>query len=50
MQDDFLLPPVTVDWKPYRSPAATSWMLSFAGSLQYWQQLTHVVLYCISLE
>ncbi|CAK8560429.1 unnamed protein product [Lathyrus sativus] len=36
MKEEFPLPTVTVDWKKFRFPAATSWMLGFAGRLQYW--------------
>ncbi|CAK8535979.1 unnamed protein product [Lathyrus sativus] len=35
MKEGFLLPPVTVDWKKFHSPAVTSWMLRFAGRLQH---------------
>ncbi|CAK8533253.1 unnamed protein product [Lathyrus sativus] len=43
MKEGFPLPPVTVDWKKFRSPAATSWMIGFAGCLQHWQQLTPIL-------
>ncbi|CAK8536513.1 unnamed protein product [Lathyrus sativus] len=43
MKEGFPLPPVTIDWKKFRSPAATSWMLGFAGRLQHWQQLTPIL-------
>ncbi|CAK8573991.1 unnamed protein product [Lathyrus sativus] len=43
MKEGFPLPPVIVDWKKFRSPAATSWMLGFAGCLQYWQQLMPIL-------
>ncbi|CAK8538509.1 unnamed protein product [Lathyrus sativus] len=42
-KEGFPLPPVTVDWKKFRSPAATSWMLGFAGRLQHWQQLMPIL-------
>ncbi|CAK8535103.1 unnamed protein product [Lathyrus sativus] len=35
MKEGFPLPPVTVDWKKFRSPAAISWMLGFAGRIQH---------------
>ncbi|CAK8570938.1 unnamed protein product [Lathyrus sativus] len=43
MKERFTLPPVTLDWKKFRSPAATSWMLGFAEHLQHWQQLTPIL-------
>ncbi|CAK8562017.1 unnamed protein product [Lathyrus sativus] len=43
MKEGFPLPPVTVNWKKFRSPAATSWMIGFAGRLQHWQQLTPIL-------
>ncbi|CAK8573478.1 unnamed protein product [Lathyrus sativus] len=43
MKEGFPLPPVTVYWKKFHSPATTSWMLGFAGRLQYWQQLTLIL-------
>ncbi|CAK8561903.1 unnamed protein product [Lathyrus sativus] len=43
MKEGFPLPSVTVDWKKFRSPAATSWMIGFAGRLQHWQQLTPIL-------
>ncbi|CAK8579368.1 unnamed protein product [Lathyrus sativus] len=43
MKEWFPLPPVTVDWKKFRSPTTTSWMLGFAGRLQHWQQLTPIL-------
>ncbi|CAK8574038.1 unnamed protein product [Lathyrus sativus] len=43
MKEGFPLPPVTLDWKNFRSPAATSWMLGFARRLQHWQQLTPIL-------
>ncbi|CAK8567580.1 unnamed protein product [Lathyrus sativus] len=36
MKEGFPLLPMTLDWKKFHSPAATSWMLGFAGHLQYW--------------
>ncbi|CAK8534065.1 unnamed protein product [Lathyrus sativus] len=39
MKEGFPLPPVTVDWKKFRSPAATSWMIGFAGRLQHYQRI-----------
>lgn len=38
-----LMPPVTLNWKKFRSPVATSWTLGFAGRLQHWQLLTPVL-------
>ncbi|CAK8536923.1 unnamed protein product [Lathyrus sativus] len=43
MKEEFPLPPVIVDWKKFRSPAATSWMLGLAERLQHWQQLTPIL-------
>ncbi|KAI5413165.1 hypothetical protein KIW84_057678 [Lathyrus oleraceus] len=40
MKEGFPLSPVTLDWKKFRSYTATSWMLGFAGRLQYWKLLT----------
>ncbi|CAK8543609.1 unnamed protein product [Lathyrus sativus] len=37
MKEGFPLPPVTIDWKKFRSPTTTFWMLGFAGCLQHWQ-------------
>ncbi|KAI5390399.1 hypothetical protein KIW84_075642 [Lathyrus oleraceus] len=34
MKEGFPLPPVTLDWKKFRSHTITSWMLGFAGRLQ----------------
>ncbi|KAI5435977.1 hypothetical protein KIW84_022415 [Lathyrus oleraceus] len=35
MKEGFPLPPVTLDWKKFRSYTAMSWMLGFAGRLQH---------------
>lgn len=43
MKEGFLLPPVTLDWKKFHCPAATSWMLGFAGYLQHWKLLTLIL-------
>ncbi|CAK8566494.1 unnamed protein product [Lathyrus sativus] len=43
MKEGFPFPLVTLDWNKFRSSAATSWMLGFAGRLQHWQQLTHIL-------
>ncbi|CAK8531757.1 unnamed protein product [Lathyrus sativus] len=43
MKEGLPLPSVTVDWKNFRSPAPTSWMLGFAPRLQHWQQLTPIL-------
>ncbi|XP_058777076.1 PKS-NRPS hybrid synthetase cheA-like [Vicia villosa] len=43
MNEGFLLPPVTTDWKKYRTKDATSWMVGFAGRLQHWQHLTPIL-------
>ncbi|CAK8536918.1 unnamed protein product [Lathyrus sativus] len=43
MKEEFPLPPVIVDWKKFRSPAATSWMLGLAERLQHCQQLTPIL-------
>ncbi|XP_050897124.1 uncharacterized protein LOC127103941 [Lathyrus oleraceus] len=42
MKEGFPLPPVTLDWKKFRSHIATTWMLGFAGRMQHWQLLTPV--------
>ncbi|KAI5381250.1 hypothetical protein KIW84_UN0887 [Lathyrus oleraceus] len=44
MKEGFPLPPVTLDWKKFRSHIATTWMLGFAGRMQHWQTYT-----CISM-
>ncbi|XP_050902790.1 uncharacterized protein LOC127115245 [Lathyrus oleraceus] len=33
MNEGFPLPPVTLDWKKYRTLDATSWMIGFVGQL-----------------
>ncbi|KAI5387086.1 hypothetical protein KIW84_073298 [Lathyrus oleraceus] len=43
MKEGFPLPPVTLDWKKFRSHIATTWMLGFAGRMQHWQLLTPVL-------
>ncbi|KAI5411501.1 hypothetical protein KIW84_056543 [Lathyrus oleraceus] len=43
MKEGFPLPPVTLDWRKFRSHTTTSWMLGFAGRLQYWQLLTPIL-------
>ncbi|KAI5423603.1 hypothetical protein KIW84_046511 [Lathyrus oleraceus] len=43
MKEGFPLPPVTLDWRKFRSHTATTWMLEFAGRLQHWQLLTLVL-------
>ncbi|KAI5433347.1 hypothetical protein KIW84_020580 [Lathyrus oleraceus] len=43
MKEGFPLPPVTLDWKKFRSHTATTWMLGFAGRMQHWQLLTPVL-------
>ncbi|KAI5427084.1 hypothetical protein KIW84_032494 [Lathyrus oleraceus] len=43
MKEGFPLPPVTLDWKKFRCPTTTSWMLGFAGRLQHWQLLTPIL-------
>ncbi|KAI5386240.1 hypothetical protein KIW84_072690 [Lathyrus oleraceus] len=43
MKEGFPLPPVTLDWKKFRSHIATTWMLGFAGRMQHWQLLTPIL-------
>ncbi|KAI5384533.1 hypothetical protein KIW84_071509 [Lathyrus oleraceus] len=43
MKEGFPLPPVTLDWRKFRSHTATSWMLGFAGRLQHWKLLTPIL-------
>lgn len=43
MNKGFPLPPITLDWKKYRTPNANSWMIGFVGRLQHWQHLKPVV-------
>ncbi|KAI5430110.1 hypothetical protein KIW84_034618 [Lathyrus oleraceus] len=43
MKEGFPLPPVTLDWKKFRSHIATTWMLGFAGRMQHRQLLTPVL-------
>ncbi|KAI5411479.1 hypothetical protein KIW84_056527 [Lathyrus oleraceus] len=43
MKEGLPLPPVTLDWKKFRSHIATTWMLGFAGRMQHWQLLTPVL-------
>ncbi|KAI5439944.1 hypothetical protein KIW84_025343 [Lathyrus oleraceus] len=43
MKEGFPLPPVTLDWKKFRSHITTTWMLGFAGRMQHWQLLTPVI-------
>ncbi|KAI5442316.1 hypothetical protein KIW84_011402 [Lathyrus oleraceus] len=43
MKEGFPLPPVTLDWKKFRSHITTTWMLGFAGRMQHWQLLTPVL-------
>ncbi|KAI5430951.1 hypothetical protein KIW84_035191 [Lathyrus oleraceus] len=35
MKEGFPLPPVTLDWKKFRSHITTTWMLEFAGRMQH---------------
>ncbi|GAU50943.1 hypothetical protein TSUD_375430 [Trifolium subterraneum] len=43
MTPGYPLPDVTLDWKKYRSPEATSWMSNLTNRLQYWRILDHSV-------
>jgi hypothetical protein len=43
MKEVFPFPPVTLDWKKFRSHITTTWMLGFAGRMQHWQLLTPVL-------
>jgi len=43
MKQGFPMPEVTLDWKKFCLPEATSWMAAFDGRLQQWQCLAPVV-------
>jgi len=43
MRPGYPLPDVTLDWKKYRSPEATSWMSNLTNRLQYWRIIDHSV-------
>ncbi|XP_058742676.1 uncharacterized protein LOC131615215 [Vicia villosa] len=50
MKDGLPLPRVTIDWKMFHSQVSTSWMLGFAGRLQYWIHLSPMIPSYVSLE
>ncbi|XP_058742469.1 uncharacterized protein LOC131614956 [Vicia villosa] len=50
MNEGSPFPPVTNEWKKYRTKDATSWMVGFAGRLQHWQRLMPILPKYVSLD